>query len=163
MSYIKISDPAIMDLAGMHQIINVVNQHSDYLNVLINKFGTNSNPVWVDDNVAATHDIATQQIIYGKATISATSKTDSSIYNSTAKCYFKTVSFASGVTFSSPPFVIASLADPGTSFSGNNADAIISTYHITNSGFGVRVKRAGTTATYDGSSLVINWVAIGPR
>ena len=34
MSYIKISDPAIMDLAGIHQIINVVNQHSDYLNVL---------------------------------------------------------------------------------------------------------------------------------
>ena len=37
MSYVKISDPAIIDLAGIQQIISVVNQHSDYLNVLINK------------------------------------------------------------------------------------------------------------------------------
>ena len=39
MAYVKISDPAIIDLAGIQQIINIVNQHSDYLNVLINKLG----------------------------------------------------------------------------------------------------------------------------
>jgi hypothetical protein len=163
MSYIKVSDPAIMDLAGMHQIINVVNQHSDYLNVLINKFGNNYQPVWVDDNVVATHDIATQQIIYGKATITATSKTDSSIYNSGGKFYYKTVSFVNGVTFSSPPFIIATVNVPGSGTSTQNADFIVTTYSTTNSGFGLRAKRSGSTATYDGSSIVINWVAIGPR
>lgn len=163
MSYIKISDPAIMDLAGMHQIINVVNQHTDYLNVLVNKFGTNANPVWVDDNVAATHDIATQQIIYGKATISATSKTDSSIYSSANKCYYKVVNFAPGVVFSSNPFITATLTDGGNSLNANNSDAIVTVYNITKSGFSLRVSRTGTTKTYDGSSLAINWIAMGPR
>ena len=113
----------------------------------------------MDDNVAATHDVATQQIIYGKATISGT---DSSVYNSTDKYYHKTVSFATGVTFSSPPFITATVNNGSTSLDKKNVDAIVTTYNITNNGFGIRVKRSGTTATYD-TPLVIHWIAIGPR
>ena len=39
MPYVKISDPNIIDLAAWHQVINVINQHSDTLSAITNNFG----------------------------------------------------------------------------------------------------------------------------
>ena len=41
MSYVKISDPAVIDLAAWHQVISVVNQHSDTITAITNNFGAN--------------------------------------------------------------------------------------------------------------------------
>ena len=38
MAYIKISDPNIIDLSAWHQVINVVNQHSDSITAITNNF-----------------------------------------------------------------------------------------------------------------------------
>ena len=67
MAYIKISDPKIIDLPTIHQIINVVNQHSDNISALTNNFGSiYSGSTTSGASTEYQYDISSQQIIYGK-------------------------------------------------------------------------------------------------
>lgn len=178
MGYIKISDPNIIDLGAWHQVINVVNQHSDSLNSLTNNFGK-TNPSSTDYNAEAfshAFDSGSQQILYGRSKITTVAPASPSSNG----VYYVTVTMAGGATgvpvFSSPPVVTATINDGNTSggtFTSSNDDAIVSVYNVTTSTFAWRVFRpkiytysagalSSTTNPITGT-FYINWTAIGPR
>lgn len=161
MSYVKISDPAIMDLAGIQQIISVVNQHSDLLNVLTNRFGTILTPDWDGDTTEGLFDVASTNIAFGKETI----YDDDDVEVGGKTIYVKTFTFGEGVTFSKKPYITLTLDNTGGS-QNNQADIIVSLHGVTTSGFTIRALRSGFYSngkqTID-NSIRVNWIAIGPR
>jgi hypothetical protein len=72
MPYIKISDPNIIDLSSWHQVINVVNQHSDSITAITNNFGAQGTGTtdW-DSSADYAHefDAGSQKIIYGRTKV----------------------------------------------------------------------------------------------
>jgi hypothetical protein len=147
MSYVKISDPAIIDLAGIQQIISVVNQHSDYLNVLINKLGVANNPDWT---------------AYGKRKIADNSQ-QRFLTAGNKRFYARPVTFGSGVSFSQPPRVVATV-DNSEHGSNTQLDFIVSVHNVTTTGFTIRLMRAGAQGTLElDEDILVNWVAVGPR
>jgi hypothetical protein len=161
MSYVKISDAAIMDLAGVQQIINVVNQHSDLLNALINRFGTIVTPDWTSESAEAIYDPATHNIAFGKAAIKSADEADAPIGK---KYYYKLIPFSAGVSFSSPPFITLALDNSQGSLSGQ-LDFILSVTDVTTTDFTIRAARSGfynNKQTID-NQIQINWIALGPR
>jgi len=160
MAYVKISDPAIMDLSGIQQIINVVNQHSDYLNVLINKLGINNIPNWTADDFDAINDLATTTIAYGKRKIRDNDEDETA---GNKKFYARDVTFGSGVSFSQPPRVILTVDNSERSYN-TQLDFIASVHGVTTTGFTIRLMRAGAQGTQElNTDILVNWLAIGPR
>ena len=161
MSYIKISDPNIIDLAAWHQVINVVNQHSDSITSLTNNFGLSSTVDWTSPSLSHQFDPASQNIIFGRAT-STSSDTPSS------NVYYNTVTFANATTgassFSAAPIVTASVYSGNTSGAVNtaNVDTMISVYNVTATSFSYRLFRAEGTKAITGT-VYVNWMAIGPK
>ena len=100
MAYVKISDPAIVDLGAIQQIISVVNNHTEYLNALVNKFGATNTPDFNLRDVQGNFDIATSNVIYGKVTITPD---DEGTTSGGIKYYFKEVTFDTGLSFASIP------------------------------------------------------------
>ena len=161
MAYVKISDPAIMDLAGIQQIINVVNQHSDYLNVLINKLGINNVPSWDADDFDALNDLASTTIAYGKRKIRSTD--DETASGNSKKFYARSVTFGSGVSFSQPPRIIATV-DNSEHGANTQLDFIVSVHDVTTGGFTIRIMRSGAQGVQTlASDILVNWLDIGPR
>lgn len=161
MSYVKISDPAIIDLAGIQQIISVVNQHSDLLNTLISRFGTVITPDYEADEAQGIYDPAAHNIAFGKQQISSVS-TGSTQGGKTY--YYKLVPFGSGITFSSPPYVTVGLDNSQGSLSGQ-LDIILSVTDVTTTDFTIRAVRSGfynDKQTID-NQIQVNWIALGPR
>jgi hypothetical protein len=166
MGYVKISDPNLIDLNAIHNIINVINQHSDTLNTLTNNYGANNNSTVAaysaSDSVHA-FDMGSQMIVYGRKTFnSSTSVTPN---GSTGKLYHDTVSFTAngGPAFSvATPLVFLTL-HIGNSASVNNtfADAHANIYNLTASSFQIRLVMNEAIGT--GQSVFINWMAIGPK
>ena len=161
MSYVKISDPAILDLAGVQQIINVVNQHSDYLNALINRFGVITMPDYEGDDTDGQFDSATNTIAFGKRTI----KSNDDDTTPGGKTFYKdTVTFGSGTTFSQKPFIALTLDNSDGSESGQ-LDFMLSVHNVSTTGFTIRAARSGfynNKETID-NNIKVNWIAIGPR
>lgn len=162
MAYVKISDPAIMDLAGIQQIINVVNQHSEYLNVLINKLNLNNAPSWDSDDFDALNDLATTTIAFGKRKIRDNDE-DETGGTPSKKFYARSVTFGSGVSFSQPPRIIATVDNSEHSYN-TQLDFIVSVHDVTSSGFTIRLMRAGAQGKQIlDNDILVNWIAIGPR
>lgn len=163
MAYVKISDPAIVDLSAIQQIISVVNNHSDYLNALINKFGATYDTDWNSDDFQANFDIATSNIIYGKVTITPA---DEEVTSGGTKYYAKAYTFDTGITFATTPNVILTHNNTdGTQ--GGQLDIVVSLHNCTTSGFTARVYRSRTTggasAKEIDSNVEINFIAFGRR
>jgi hypothetical protein len=170
MSYIKISDPNIIDIAAWHQVINVVNQHSDSLASITNNFGISSTVDW-NTNLGFSHqfDSGTQAIIFGRAGGQGVFTPDNA---TTPTVYYNQVTFAdtnTGVnSFAATPVVTA------TVFTGNPSggaqvgttldDLVLQVYNVTPTSFYYRLFRTGTNKAI-GSTLYVyvNWMAIGPR
>jgi hypothetical protein len=75
MPYIKISDPNIIDLAAWHQVINVINQHSDSITAITNNFGAQGTGAadWNSSkDVASEFDPGSQRIVYGRTKVDST-------------------------------------------------------------------------------------------
>lgn len=162
MSYVKISDPAIIDLAGIQQIISVVNQHTDYLNVLINRFGTIVTPEWDADTTQGIYDPATHNIAFGKDTIEAND--DNKDTSTGGKVFYKKQFDYNGVTFSEKPYITLSL-DNSSGMETSQLDIMLSLHSVTTTGFVIRAARSGfhnNKQTID-NRIKINWIAIGPR
>lgn len=159
MSYVKISDPSIIDLSGIQQIISVVNQHSDYLNILINRFGAIVTPDWSAENIQSLFDVSTTNIAFGKAIIEPGSPYQQGSGGSTY--YVATVDFESGVTFSQVPLVLVS-HDNSDGQVGGQLDIIPSTHDISTTGFTARIFRSGTNKLIT-NDIHINYIAIGRR
>lgn len=166
MSYVKISDPAIIDLAGVQQIINVVNQHSDYLNALINRFGNVVIPDWEGDETKGVYDPATCALAFGKATVTPTSQNDEQTPG--GKTFYNVNVTFDNVTFSQKPFVYLTLDNSDGTYN-TQLDFILSAYNVSTNQFTLRAMRAGVFSsggqpkyTID-NNIKVNWMAIGPR
>lgn len=166
-SYIKISDPNIIDLAAWHQVINVINQHSESLSSITNTTGVAFDPI-KDDNDAGwktVFDIGSQTIKYGKAVMDNTNNTaqtdaDYGVY------YEESITFP-GNSFSVTPAVTATCTS--TSNDGSRLGLMNCTIsNITTNGFKIRLVYPGVVSgnlkgiTVPGGSwkTYISWTAI---
>lgn len=159
MGYVKISDPAIVDLGTMQQIISVVNNHTEYLNALVNKFGATSSPDFTLPDVQGNFDIANSNVIYGKASLDP--DTDSTTTSGGTKYYRKTVTFNTGIAFSSIPNVILTHNNTDGDVDGQ-LDVIVSLHNCTTNGFTLRAFRSGTNKNIV-SNIEVNFIAFGRR
>lgn len=158
MAYIQIDNPEIIDLASIQKIINVVNDHSDYLNVLVNKFGADYLPDWLAANNQANFDIATTNIVHGQETVTPDDDAEGS---GGVTYYSKAIDFETGVSFSQKPRVFVS-HDNSDGVVGGQLDLIVSTHNISANGFTIRVFRPGDNQEIT-NNVVVNYIAIGPR
>jgi len=174
MAYIKISDPNIVDLSAWHQVIAVVNQHSDSITAITNNFGASSiGSNWTSYGYSHLYDPGSQSIIYGRESV-VENWTAGSADGTTI--YYGNVTFANPTTgvnsFSSIPVVTATLQ---FSTYQDDVDFICSVYGVTALGFNYRILRTrGGLATVaspkttlpaaidSGKTFYLNWTAVGP-
>jgi hypothetical protein len=178
MPYVKISDPQVIDLAAWHQVINVVNQHSDSISSITNNLG-GSVPEALDFNgendFVNIFDPGAQKILYGrtKLTISALD----SIFNN--QIYYGTIQFAENgqSSFGARPIITASIQFGHSNIGAlqqKNYDLIFNIFAVTSTSFSFRINRAiaepdETNATKrtdpipSTSTLYLNWSATGPK
>jgi hypothetical protein len=174
MPYVKISDPNVIDLAAWHQVINVVNQHSDSISSITNNLGGES-PETVDwngeNNFVHEFDPGSQKILYGRY------KLDTAALSSTEpddQIFYGDIPFTSnGVgAFAARPIVTATIQFGHSSISAlddKSHDIIFNLFHVTDTQFSFRVTRA--ISEPDGTnppdpltgSFYLNWVATGPK
>jgi hypothetical protein len=168
MPYVKISDPNIIDLAAWHQLINVVNQHSDSINTITNNFGVQGTgtPDWnADDTVGHEYDPGSQKILYGRTKVYFTGDNAASI---TGNIYHGSIDYGDNVTgstsFSARPIVTATIQSGNTNFSSSNQDIVLTIYNVDQNQFNFKLNRANATPTaLSGTACYINWQAIGPK
>lgn len=174
MPYVKISDPNVIDLAAWHQVINVVNQHSDSISSITNNLGGES-PEVVDwngeNNFVHEFDPGSQKILYGRYRInsedlSSTEPDDQVLYGS--------ITFVANTetAFQARPIVTATIQFGHSSIGalGNKShDIIFNLFNVTSTGFQFRVTRAISDPTGANppdrltGSFYLNWTATGPK
>jgi hypothetical protein len=176
MPYVKISDPQVIDLAAWHQVINVVNQHSDSISSITNNLG-GSLPETIDfngeNNFVNIFDPGAQKILYGRTKLD--SDTMSSI--SYDQIYYGTIDFAENgqTVFGARPIVTASIQfghSNITALDDKHYDFIFNIFAVTPTSFSFRVNRAIATpnetnalkraSTID-AQFYLNWSATGPK
>ena len=168
MAYVKISDPKIIDLSTVHQIINVVNQHSDNLTALTNNFGANYAGSQGTTNAETTSyqfDISSQQIFYGETEF----KFDNNNLNSkwisspTGGQHFQ-ISVTFPGQFTVAPSVTATMQTSGDTGSSLFANMNVWVSHISTSGFRLNVRSLNQNTQWGSSgSIWADWIAIGPK
>lgn len=168
MAYVKISDPSVIDLAAWHQVINVVNQHSDSITAITNNFGAAGTGVvdYSSSSYANEFSAGNQKILYGRAVAyhSVSGQTDTA---SSGKTLYGQVNFTDAVSgsasFASQPVVTAVVfSGSATTFSATNQDVSVNLYGVTKDGFYFRLY-CTTTTNYPTGTIWINWTAIGPK
>lgn len=162
MSYIKISDPSIVDLSAWHQVIAVVNQHSDTIDAMNNTFGVGSAPDYNADDLSHQYNPGSQLILYGRVVVygnpAPSGKTTSS---NSGHIFYGSVTFPTP-GFGANPIVTATLNTGGgsaTPVSPSNKDAILTVNNITSSGFKYRIWSAADIV----GTTYVNWTAIGSK
>lgn len=163
MAYVKISDPKIIDLSTIHQIVNTVNQHSDNITALTNNFGSTyagSAGTVINGSTEYQYDIASQQIVYGRTPFTA----DSTWTSSGGVGYYKTTITFVGQAFSAAPIVTATVNTNST-----NAKLISIVPRVgntTTSTFDLWIRSIGNDSAewLTGTmKIYVNWVAVGPK
>jgi hypothetical protein len=173
MPYVKISDPSIIDLAAWHQVINVVNQHSDSINAITNNFGVQGSGTvdWnADNDVAHEFSSGPQKMLYGRTKINTA---NNSSYKNNKQFFYGDVNFVdqtSGTTaFSAKPVVTGTIQFGHTSIDAlddTDHNIIVTIYGVTESKFSYRVTRAISTDTKPEpltGYFYLNWHAMGPK
>jgi hypothetical protein len=177
MPYIKISDPNIIDLAAWHQVINVVNQHSDSITAITNNFGAQGagSINWgISNESIHEYDPGSQKIIFGRYKIDPG---EASFNPSNKHMFYDTINMTdqSGaiVTFSEKPIITATVQSTNTAdpVPFGNTSIACSIIRVENDSFVIRVVDTRSYATTgDGGPVkiitqpfYINWMAIGPK
>jgi hypothetical protein len=177
MPYVKISDPNIIDISAWHQVINVINQHSDSISSITNNFGIEGSSTidWNgESDYVNQYDPGSQKTLYGRnkvVTANLTPAPDS--YN---KVFYGSVSFvsSSGSTkFAQAPNVVASIRFNHSSIDtlkDKSHNIILNVFAVTDTGFSYRLTRANSnpdsaTPVVDpfDTDCFITWTAIGPK
>jgi hypothetical protein len=186
MPYIKISDPNIIDLAAWHQVINVINQHSDSISAITNNFGIQaSSPTdWSGQNdIYEEFNPGSQKILYGKyqidtrALINGEDNPNEAQSSDAFLMYYAEIEFANPDTattgFKEKPIVTVTAAAPREDVDpmvNTNAELVCTVIGTTKDRFFVRIIRARdidnptviNATTKPESFFNINWMAIGP-
>ena len=176
MPYIKISDPNIIDLAAWHQVINVVNQHSDSITAITNNFGAEGTGYtdWNGElDVAQQYDPGSQKIIFGRYRLDTAT---ASFTPSNKHMYYATINLVDSTTgttaFSAKPIitVTAQFGSTATPPPTTNANIACTVIKVEEDKFVVRVvdtrsyATGGTALPLASSSYFnISWMAIGPK
>jgi hypothetical protein len=159
MSYVQIENPEIIDLASIQKIINVLNDHSDYLNVLVNAFGADYVPDFTASDTQNNFNLGSSLMIFGRTVINPDDhekqNTNNLVY------YSKQEPFSTGVSFAEPPRVLVS-HDNTEGAAGRQLDVVLSTNNVTTSGFTVRAFRTGTAKQIT-NNVEVFYIAIGER
>jgi len=159
MAYIKISDPKIIDLSTINQIVNVVNQHSDNISALTNNYGNvYSGSSTSGASTEYQYDMASQQIIYGQTKFNPSSQ--GFTFNGTLFTYTMPVTFI-GQPFSASPFIVAQAQV--SSSSANYLDIIVNVRDVTPSSFNIVLRHAAKNSDWLTGTVNVNWVAIGHK
>lgn len=172
MPYVKISDPNIIDLAAWHQLINVVNQHSDSINSITNNFGvqgTGSIDWEADTDGVHEFVMGSEKILYGRTKIQAST----ALSNTGDQIFHGEIDFGDNVsgatTFSARPIVVGTIQFGHSTFADltdRNHNIVYNIFGVTKNKFNFRVTRA-TSTTANPVPLVgtfyLNWQAIGPK
>lgn len=163
MAYVQISDPAIIDLAAWHQVINVVNQHSDSIAALSNNFGMSWSANYDDDNWSSPFDFGSCMIEFGRVKILA-SQIQAETLNGIEVGYAEeVVNFNSG-SFSNNPVITATVYTGASSGYKDSTDINISIKTLGPDSFTVTAVFAGQQDPQDTpKAFYINWIAIGPK
>lgn len=171
MPFVKISDPNIIDLAAWHQVINVVNQHTDSINSITNNFGVQGSGTvdWSADSAVHEYNPGAQKLLYGRTKID----TASASYINNKQIFYGEISFIdsiSGTTaFSARPIVAGTIQFGHNSIAlldDKNHNIIFNLFAVTDSKFEFRVTRAISTEENPEEligSFYLNWQAIGPK
>lgn len=176
MPYIKISDPNIIDLSAWHQVINVVNQHSDSITAISNNFGAQGTGYtdWNSgSNISQQYDPGSTKVIFGKYKVS-TATGGASFSPSNKHMYYVTIPFADVATgvgsFDQTPIVTATIQLPSSTVNTTNTNIVCTVQAVTSQSF---IARIVDTRSYASSGTVlpialnstfyINWMAIGPK
>ena len=176
MPYIKISDPNIIDLSAWHQVINVVNQHSDSITAISNNFGAQGTGYtdWNSgSNISQQYDPGSTKIIFGKFKVS-TATGGASFLPTNKHMYYVTIPFADVATevkaFDETPIVTATIQLPSSTVNTTNTNVICTVQAVTKDSFIARIVDArsyvssGTVLPIPiNSTFYINWTAIGPK
>lgn len=177
MPYIKISDPNIIDLAAWHQVINVVNQHSDSITAITNNFGAqgSGNAPWdISLNIAHEYDPGSQKIIFGRYKFVPA---DASFNPANRHMLYETIEMTDQagdiVTFSQKPIITVSVQSANTAdpVPPGNTSIALSVIRVEPSSFVIRaVDTRSYETTQDGGPVkvitqpfYVNWMAIGPK
>lgn len=172
MPYVKISDPNIIDVAAWHQVINVVNQHSDSINAITNNFGVQGTGVvsWnSDSDVVHEFNPGAQKILYGKVKINtaeAEQINNDQIFH--GEVTFDSSDAGTGA-FNANPIVTGSLQFGGQTIEivdDTNHNAVMNIFGVSSDGFKYRVTRATSTSAKPvplTGYFYLCWTAIGPR
>jgi hypothetical protein len=177
MPYIKISDPNIIDLAAWHQVINVVNQHSDSITAITNNFGAQGagSINWgISNESIHEYDPGSQKIIFGRYKVDP----ETASFNPSNKhMFYDTINMTdqSGaiVTFSEKPIITVTVQSTNTAdpVPTGNTSIACSVIRVENDSFVIRaVDTRSYATTGDGGPVkiitqpfYINWMAIGPK
>jgi len=183
MPYVKISDPNIIDLAAWHQVINVINQHSDTLSAITNNFGIKGTAVtdWNGEaEVYEEFNSGSQKILYGKFRINTTDVAaygTKDLSTNNGSMFYQTVDFDNSpsgtASFKAKPIVTVTPALVGSTVtSDRNVGLVCTVIATTDKGFTVRVINARELTAESPSTIAspkpvnyfnINWIAIGPK
>ena len=178
MPYVKISDPNTIDLSAWHQVINVINQHSDAINAITNNFGMQGSGA-IDWNAATdiTHEYTpgSQKILYGKVKINTQDTDPNSGANPTtgSHVFYGNVDFADATT-GSKPFKARPIVTVTAQFGSQedspppvtSANVVCTVIAVTENKFTYRVTNARSTTTNPiplTGYFYLNWTAIGPK
>jgi hypothetical protein len=174
MAYVTISDPNIIDLTAWHEVINVVNQHSNTLSAITDNFGATSTASvgWnTSSDLAVSFVMGSQKIVYGRTRVDF-SGDDVALNRNNKNLFYGTISFAGDTGssgFQAKP-IITTTVQYGSAEIATTTDATANTtctiFAVTNDGFSFRVMNPrsvqGTPIPLTGH-LYINWTAIGPK
>jgi len=168
MPYVKISDPNIIDLAAWHQVINVINQHSDSINSITNSFGVQGTGLidWnADTDGVHEFTVGPEKILYGRTKIAVATATS----NTGDQIFYGDIDFGDNVsgatTFAAKPIVIGTIEMGSQAFTATNHNIIFSIYGVTKDKFSFRATRATSTTSSPSpltGTFYLNWQAIGP-
>lgn len=174
MAYVTISDPNIIDLAAWHEVINVVNQHSNALSAITDNFGaTSSAAVGWDSasDLAVSFVMGSQKIVYGRTRVDF-SGADIAQDRNNKNLFYGDILFSgdTGSTgFSAKPIVTTTIQYGSTDITSTTdatANTTCTIYGVDKLGFSFRVMNPrsvqGNPIPLTGH-LYINWVAIGPK
>jgi hypothetical protein len=174
MPYVKISDPNVIDLAAWHQVINVVNQHSDSISSITNNLGGAAPAVvaWNgESDFVQQYDPGSQKILYGRHKLITS---EMSYTEPNKQIFYGSITFEDdGATgFRARPIVTATIQFGHSTIEAlddTNHNIILNLFNITGSQFKYRVTRAisdpddPTPPPALTGTFYLNWTATGPK
>jgi hypothetical protein len=176
MAYVTISDPNIIDLGAWHEVINVVNQHSNTLSAITDNFGASGSTVtgWnTDTDLAVSFVMGSQKIVYGRFKVNFKDDETATPRNN-KNLYYGAIDFSgsTGSTgFAAIP-IVTTTVQYGSQTIDTTSDATANTtctiFGVSGSGFSFRVMnprsvQGNPVPLPDNGHLYINWTAIGPK